>query len=327
MAGLGPRPSRAHAAETPAIQICELGHTCRPNAELRCRPASGVCSQSFQALKKMPTTFDPGAVDEPFSSLCDQPPDQMAYPYSSFRVEWGPIFHRGRLDGTARILCIGQDPAQNEAVIRRILIGVAGHRVQGFLAKLGLDRSYVMINAFLYSVYDQNAARKHISDPAIAEYRNRWLAALTASEALEAVVAFGSFADIAWREFKKTAGSAANLPYRHVPHPTSPDSAGGTPEQVKTATAAMLAKWNSALQFLRQAVRHPDAERPLVPYGADFRPDELVEIPPFDVPAGVPAWMRDTDGWAVRSGATAIERRRTISVQVPAGIILQPNMR
>jgi uncharacterized protein (DUF427 family) len=35
-------------------------------------------------------------------------------------VEWGPVFHRGRLDGTARVLVIGQDPAAHEAVARRI---------------------------------------------------------------------------------------------------------------------------------------------------------------------------------------------------------------
>ena len=55
----------------------------------------------------------------------------------SFRVEWGPLFHRGRLDGTARLLVIGQDPAQSEAVVRRILVGEAGHRTQGLMAKLG----------------------------------------------------------------------------------------------------------------------------------------------------------------------------------------------
>src|SRR5262249_9878159 len=105
----------------------------------------------------MATTFDPGICHEPFVTLCEQAPDESAYPYSAFRVEWGPIFYRGRLDGTARVLCIGQDPAQNEAVVRRILIGVAGHRVQGFLAKLGIDRSYVMINTSL-TVYIIKAA-------------------------------------------------------------------------------------------------------------------------------------------------------------------------
>jgi uracil-DNA glycosylase len=269
----------------------------------------------------MPATFDPGICREPFATLCEQAPDESAYPYSAFRVEWGPIFHRGRLDGTARVLCVGQDPAQSEAIVRRILIGVAGHRAQGFLAKLGIDRSYVMINAFLYSVYNQGRAAPHINDAAVAEYRNRWFSALLASGSVEAAVSFGSLADTAWREFAKVSDVAAALPYRHVPHPTSPESAGGTPEKIKAATAAMLTKWNSALQSLRQAVHHPDAVRPFVPYGADFQPDELVDIPPYDVPAGMPPWMRGTDRWASRAGATPGEKRRTISVAVPAGLI------
>jgi uracil-DNA glycosylase len=269
----------------------------------------------------MPTTFDPGICREPFMTLCEQAPDQSAYPFDAFRVEWGPIFHRGRLDGTARVLCIGQDPAQNEAVVRRILIGVAGHRVQGFLAKLGLDRSYVMVNSFLYSVYDQRRAAPHVDNPAVAGYRNRWFSALLAAGSLEAVVAFGSQANAAWREFAKGDGLAAVIAYQHVPHPTSPESAGGTPQQIKAATGAMLTKWNSALQVLRQAVHHPDAVRTFIPYGADFRPGELVEVPAFDVPAGIPPWMRSTDGWAIRAGSTAAAKRRTISVEVPVGII------
>jgi len=269
----------------------------------------------------MPASFDPGIYNEPFVTLCDEAPDRSVFPSGSFRVEWGPIFHRGRLDGTARILCIGQDPAQEEAVVRRILVGMAGHRVQGFLAKLGIDRSHVMVNAFLYSAYNQTSAKKYVNDPAIIGYRNRWLAALTASASLEAVVAFGSLADTAWQEFAKSSDAAAAIPYQHVPHPTSPESGGAAPEGIKKATAAMLRKWNTALEALRQAVQHPDAVRPFVPYGVEFQPSELAEIPAFDMPAGTPPWMRGTDGWAARTGTTAAEKRRTITVQVPAGVI------
>jgi len=269
----------------------------------------------------MPATFDPGICQEPFVTLCDEAPDPSVFPSGSFRVEWGPIFHRGRLDGTARILCIGQDPGQSEAIVRRILVGVAGHRVQGFLAKLGIDRSYVMLNAFLYSVYNQSSAKKHVDDAAILAYRNRWFSALTVSGSLEAVVAFGSLADAAWQEFAKSSEAAAAIPYRQVPHPTSPEAGGAAPERITKATAAMLRKWNAALEALRQAVRHPDAVRPFVPYGEAFQPSELVEIPAFDMPAGIPAWMRGTDGWAARTGTTTAEKRRTITVQVPAGII------
>jgi uracil-DNA glycosylase len=52
------------------------------------------------------------------------------------------VFHRGRLDGSALVLVLGQDPGQHESIARRILVGEAGQRVQGFLHKLGIERSY-----------------------------------------------------------------------------------------------------------------------------------------------------------------------------------------
>lgn len=68
----------------------------------------------------MAHTFDLGPVEEPFASLVADYPGTDTYPASGFRVEWGPIFHRGRLDGSARLLVIGQDPAQSETIVRRI---------------------------------------------------------------------------------------------------------------------------------------------------------------------------------------------------------------
>src|SRR3954467_12556923 len=129
--------------------------------------------------------FDPGPVSEPFATLVREAPAGDVYPPSDFRVEWGPIFHRGRLDGTARILVVGQDPGQHESVARRILVGEAGQRVQAFLRKLGIDRSYVMVNAYLSSVYGQRAGERHAVAPAIAAYRRRWLDAIAAGGGLE----------------------------------------------------------------------------------------------------------------------------------------------
>ncbi len=274
----------------------------------------------------MPDTFDPGYGREPFQTLCDETPDQTVYPYADFRFEWGPVFHRGRLDGSARLLCIGQDPAEHETVARRILIGTAGHRVQGFLAKCGLDRSYVLINSFLFSVYGQSGGAKHIVDPKITQYRNRWISAVLAGGSVEAVVAFGSLADRAWKAFlaDPANAAAASLPYQHVPHPTSPSGAGGTPAQIQAATKAMLATWNTAITALRASIKHPDAIRPFTPYASDFLPPELPPIPRFDLPAGTPSWMQGDSGWAARSGANALLKRRTITLQVPDGIIPPP---
>src|SRR3989440_6143041 len=119
----------------------------------------------------MPHEFDPGYGKAPYDQLCRDCPDEVVYPYQDFRYEWGPIFHRGRLDGTARVLVLGQDPAQHEVIARRILIGTAGRRVQGFLSKLGVASDYVMINTFLYCVYGQQAGAQHIDDDAITAYR------------------------------------------------------------------------------------------------------------------------------------------------------------
>ena len=97
--------------------------------------------------------FDPGPQGT-FATLCQNYPDDTVYQGAfGFRSLWGPIFYRGRADGSARLLVIGQDPAQTEAVTRRILSGQAGRRVQGFVEKLGYSKSYLMINAFAYGIY------------------------------------------------------------------------------------------------------------------------------------------------------------------------------
>jgi hypothetical protein len=268
--------------------------------------------------------FDPGYADAPFRSLCENFPDATVYPAADFRVEWGPIFHRGRLDGTARVLVIGQDPSHNENVVRRILVGEAGRRTQGFLAKLGITRSYVMINTFLYSVYGQAGGQHHQHDAAIAAYRNQWLDALVVNTAVEAVVALGTLADAAWHTWKQTPkGQANHAAYAKITHPTQPESSShGNATQLAAAIKAMLQNWNAALQqTLKPAVTHPDQATPLVPYGDTFTAAEKPDIPSFDMPAGLPDWMRTEDGWANRVGATAAAKRANITITVPAAAL------
>jgi uracil-DNA glycosylase len=262
----------------------------------------------------MAHAFDPGYSKQPFAGLCQSYPDETVYPFASFRVEWGPVFHRGRLDGSARVLVIGQDPAQHETVVRRILVGEAGHRTQGFLAKLGIDQSYAIINTFLYSAYNQPAAAAHVVDPALAAYRHQWFDALLVGSQIEAVVALGNMADTAWHAWKATpAGAASAVTYHKITHPTAPR----TPADL----VALLQNWNAGLQTLRAAIQHPDAVRPLVLYGTTFQPNELPEIPEVDCPPGTPKWMRTADGWAAREGADAQTKRVTIKVTVPAGVV------
>jgi uracil-DNA glycosylase len=263
--------------------------------------------------------FDRGYVDEPFASLVAASPGIEAYPAADFRIEWGPIFHRGRLDGTARVLVIGQDPGAHEAIVRRILVGEAGQRLQGFLARLGIISSYVLVNAFAYSVYGQYGGERHRADPAIAAYRDRWLDALLVGSQVEAVIALGSLAEAAFDAWRATpTGAVSGFVCRRIHHPTYPEGAsrGGKISRAD-AMREMLTDWNQALDELRGRIAHPDVPPPSDHYGDALVPADLREIPAEDLPAGLPAWMRSLDAWASRSGATPDDKRATLLVQVP----------
>lgn len=264
--------------------------------------------------------YDPGYGLDPFRALCAEHPDESIYPRDSFRVEWGPIFHRGRLDGSAHLLVIGQDPATHESVLRRILVGEAGQRVQGFLARLGITRSYVMINTFLYSVYGQKGGETHKADTGIIAYRNRWIDALALNGSIEAVITFGQLAADAWKKWKATpSGKTVSLPLAELLHPTFPESASGS-NKAKLAqnTKRLLENWNQGLGLLHAAIQHPDEAKDIVLYGEAFQPDDLSEIPEFDVPAGTPPWMRGLEAWAARTGSTPAEKRKTITITIPS---------
>ncbi len=271
--------------------------------------------------------FDLGPVLEPFATLARDYPGSDVYPPSDFRVEWGPIFHRGRLDGSARVVVVGQDPGQHESVAHRILIGEAGQRVQGFLAKLGIERSYAMVNAYLYSVYGQNAGELHANDDAIAEYRNRWLDALVPNPQVEAVISFGHLGRTAVERWAETAtGKTAKFHFEHLTHPTMPDaSSKGDQALWAEAMTKMLKEYNAALGRLHEQLGPRDVERPLELYGDGLTPGDHAKIPSADLPVGAPAWWSSLTTWAERVAvgtfSTAAERteakRATVVMTVP----------
>jgi uracil-DNA glycosylase len=262
--------------------------------------------------------FDLGYVRQPYGRLVTDYPDAAVYPPDSFRVEWGPIFHRGRLDGSARVLLIGQDPAAHEAIARRILVGEAGQRIQGFLTRLGIARSYVLVNTFLYSVFGQGGGDRHIDDAGIAAYRDRWLDAITRSSSIEAIVTLGHLADSAYQMWRATPkGAASTAIYANVMHPTYPESASASGSITKKAAFERLCtSWNTALEALHPVVT-ADSPTPLKLYGTQLAEADLSPIPSADLPAGLPDWMGSLEAWAARTGATSQDKRATITVTVP----------
>src|SRR3989440_3519880 len=135
--------------------------------------------------------FDPGP-PQLFANIFANVPDITPFK-DDFWHDWGPVFYRGRLDGSARVFCIASDPGPTERVAGRTLVGDAGQRVQGFLAKLGLTRSYLCLNAFPYALHPSwgQSADALLADPAQAKWRNSFYDAVLPAQ-LQAGVAFRS---------------------------------------------------------------------------------------------------------------------------------------
>jgi len=271
----------------------------------------------------MAIPFCPGYDHEPFATLAANYPGKDVHPVKDFRVEWGPVFHRGRLDGTARILVIGQDPAQHEAVLRRILVGTAGKRVHGFLRRLGFNRSYVLINTFLYSVFGQGGGTRQIKNAAITAYRNRWIKGILDSSPIEGVVAFGGLANKAWEQWLSSADGAgrAALPFEPLTHPTWPESSSRSKAEHDAAIETLLTGWNEGLQRLKPQIAHPDLSIALSLYGKKFLSTDLPDLPSDDLPAGMPEWMLSEESWADREGSSSDLKRRTILIRAPKSAI------
>ena len=76
--------------------------------------------------------FDPGPPAE-VAEHFDKLPSYASH-RDLFWYDWGPVFYRGRLDRSARLLCIASDTGRSYLIGVRTLVVDAGQRVQGFLS-------------------------------------------------------------------------------------------------------------------------------------------------------------------------------------------------
>jgi hypothetical protein len=244
--------------------------------------------------------FDPGppaALTRHFAAVPSYSEHRQKFWY-----DWGPVFYRGRLNRTARLIGIASDPGPTERVAARTLVGDAGQRVQGFLAKLGLTRSYVLVNAFAYALLPSWAmsATPMLAEPEHLEWRNRLLDLVSGSQ-VQAVVAFGVHA----REAVRLWDSKPDVPVLEVPHPSSHDA------------TALLDSWRDAVVTLRGVVTpDPDGDATGSNYQSSFREEDYARIPPSDLPFGLPAWVGD-DAWG-----RAAHPRHNNSVERPEDDLL-----
>ena len=114
-----------------------------------------------------------------------------------FRWHFGPMFYRGRLtDGDVRVLVIGQEGAQDESLGHRSFVGGTGARMQHFLHHIGITRSYLFLNTFVYPINGQYDGAKlrwlaQSPDSPIVQHRHAILDHVLARNDLRLVVAVG----------------------------------------------------------------------------------------------------------------------------------------
>jgi hypothetical protein len=156
--------------------------------------------------------------------------------------------------------------------------------VQGFLAKIGLSRSYLCLNAFAYALHPSSfwEGPEILRDADQLSWRNELFDAAKGPD-LRAVIAFGFQA----QEAVKLWEGKDNLRVFEVPHPSSRE-----PDK-------LLDAYRDAVTRLREIV--PSDGGPVAPNYADvFREGDYMRIPPRDLPFGVPSWLGD-DAWGRRA--------------------------
>jgi uracil-DNA glycosylase len=223
--------------------------------------------------------FDPGPPPE-LAELFDRVPDPPVV--RDFWFDWDPVFYRGRLDGSARVLCVASDPGPTERIAGRTLVGNAGQRVQGLLTKLGLTQSYVCVNAWAYAVHPTKAVdeQQRLADPDQLAWRNELYDAV-AGPALQAVIAFGEMAQQAVALWT----GRPDVPLHEVPHPSSRDA------------KRLLDEWRDAVEALRAVVTPDgDGDNTGPNYGSHFAEADYAAVPRRDLPFGAPRFLGD-DAW------------------------------
>jgi len=240
--------------------------------------------------------YDPGPPPA-FADKFDALPSYAPFK-DHFWFDWGPVFYRGRLDGTAKVLCMASDPGATERIAGRTLVGDAGQRTQGFFAKLGLTRSYLCLNAYSVALIPSHANQGAavLTDPAHLAWRNS-LFDLAKGPHLQAIIGFGVQAQKAVSLWP----GRGSVPFIRIPHPSSHDE------------SVLVTKWAQAVTQLRAIVTpDPDGNITLPNYGAKFTEADYRPIPRCDLPFGAPAFLGDDS-----VGRAAVPRRLT-SVSRPS---------
>jgi uracil-DNA glycosylase len=193
----------------------------------------------------------------------------------AFRWHHGPMFYRGRLDGSAKVVIVGQEGAQDESLSHRSFTGGTGARMQNMLRFIGIDRTYLFLNSFIYPIFGQYTQdlRPLAQDPRspITIHRNRVLDKAIVEGDVRLVIAVGTAAKESIATWIKAHGGSAqsdqlhnatlgSIPARvHVVGVVHPGSAVGG------STAGIKADFQLAINRIRDRIGSDPAWLPVDP--------------------------------------------------------------
>lgn len=133
------------------------------NPELLQRDPAAA-SEHYEKLRGNPAHYDPGAPkNSSWAKLYASAPNYrqvgkavLGGSGEKFRWEMGPMWYRGRLGkNQVKVFVVGQEGAQDENVSNRAFTGSTGTKTQNFLNHIGIFRSYLFMNTFVYTINGQ----------------------------------------------------------------------------------------------------------------------------------------------------------------------------
>lgn len=137
-----------------------------------------------------------------------------------FRWNIGPMWYRGRLgENQVKVIVVGQEGAQDENTSNRTFTGGTGTKTQNMLRGLEMDRSYLFLNTFVYTIFGQRDTedKKYMemeqgADSPIVKYRHQLFdyAAQYNAQTLSMFVAVGGGADDSLVNWIKSRGGKCN---------------------------------------------------------------------------------------------------------------------
>ena len=219
-----------------------------------------------------------------------------------FRWEFGPMHYRGRLDGTAKVLVIGQEGAQDESLSHRSFTGGSGARMQHLLRHLGITRSYLFFNTFVYPIHGEYEERlrplaQGDSSPIVA-HRHRLLEQAAHTSDLRLVISVGVAARETVATWRRMRGGELppGVQYVHVVHPGAATAGGGADvrRSFAEAVATVAALIHDDAGWLPT---DPGVERDLA---GEYRLGSA-PVPFADLPFGI--------CWRLGRGSTSSNRR------------------